>query len=151
MELEKQLAELKTALEATVDAKTKTLLDNAVKAVQAQIDAAQKAANDAKAENDTLKTEVATLKTNAEKNQKWIDEQIEKGKTPPAPKGQIKSIKGALGEARVHPPAPAHHHPLLFHRLLPDGERRAQQARAVYPSVGNRVFLRGLCPHINPH
>lgn len=99
MELEKQLAELKTALEATVDAKTKTLLDNAVKAVQAQIDAAQKAANDAKAENDTLKTEVATLKTNAEKNQKWIDEQIEKGKNPPAPKGQIKSIKGALGEA----------------------------------------------------
>lgn len=99
MELEKQLAELKTALEATVDAKTKTILDNAVKAVQAQIDAAQKAANDAKAENDTLKTEVATLKTNAEKNQKWIDEQIEKGKNPPAPKGQSTSIKGALGEA----------------------------------------------------
>lgn len=98
MELQKQLDDLKSQLETNLDAKTKAMVDAAVKAVQAQIDGQQKAANEHKAAQDLLQKEIDKLKSDAEKNQKWIDEQIEKGKNPAAVR-KATTLKGALGEA----------------------------------------------------
>lgn len=96
MDLKEQLDALKVAMKSETDAEVKKQLDAAVKAVQDQINSAQKEAKEAKEAQEKLKGELATLQEKFDKNQKWIDEQIEKGKNPAAVR-KATSLKGALG------------------------------------------------------
>lgn len=71
-ELEQKLAELKSQLEGSLDAKAKSAIESQINALKSQLDGIESL----KKENETLKSDVATLKSNADKNQKAIDEMI---------------------------------------------------------------------------
>lgn len=98
-ELQQQLEALKTAMKGETDAQVKAQLDAAVKAVQQQINDAQKAATDAKAEAEALKKTITDLQAKFDKNQAWIDEQIEKGKQPGVKMEKALTKQAALGKA----------------------------------------------------
>lgn len=94
-EIEKKLADLEAKLKGEASAEAKALIKAEIDALKAQL----ATIDSLKAENATLKTDVEKLKSDAAANQKWIDEQIEKGKQPPVVKGERLSITAALGKA----------------------------------------------------
>jgi HK97 family phage major capsid protein len=93
-EIEQKLADLKTQLEGTMDAKVKAQLQAEIATLKAQLDQIATL----KAENETLKSDISKLKTDAAANQPIIDEMVANKNKPPQPAAQT-SMKGALGAA----------------------------------------------------
>jgi HK97 family phage major capsid protein len=93
-ELQAQLDALKTALETGLDAKAKEQAEKALQSVKEQL----KALDEKSKEVTTLTETVNKMKSDAEKNQKALDDLIAKGKEPQTPAPAFKSFKSVLGE-----------------------------------------------------
>jgi len=87
-----QLAEIKAGLETLTKTEVKAALDK----VEEQIKAIETKAD--KTEVETLKTQLAELKTAADKNQKWIDAKVIESKRQKTGGNEEKSFNDYLGE-----------------------------------------------------
>ena len=93
-QLQEQLTNLKTAIEGSLDAKAKAQVEAAIKGIESQIAELKK-----QGEKVTdLEKQLSDMKAAAEKNQKWIDEQIAKAQEPAAMPVIGKSKADILGE-----------------------------------------------------
>lgn len=95
--MEKTIAEQLSELKEGLETLTKTEIKAAVDGIEAQIKAVETKAD--KTEVEELKKQLTETKEALAKNQKWIDEEISRGKRGKIDKQENKSFNEILGEA----------------------------------------------------